>query len=177
MTLQTIAHYTFPASIRDIGTGIYHLAKKDATEEQCQKMVTGAIRVATAVLTALTAIAAIALLPAPLGELTALVVLIPMRFLDLETGTLLLGTIGIASGLASCASGIVHLARGLFAEGAWNLFAEGAWNLFAGTLFTGASWFVTRIPKDISFGFRGLFADKIDGLGDDWGSKLYEKTL
>ncbi len=169
MTLQTIAHYTFPASIRDIGTGIYHLAKKDATEEQCQKMVTGAIRVATAVLTALTAIAAIALLPAPLGELTALVVLIPMRFLDLETGTLLLGTIGIASGLASCASGIVHLARGLF--------AEGAWNLFAGTLFTGASWFVTRIPKDISFGFRGLFADKIDGLGDDWGSKLYEKTL
>ena len=179
MSLQSIAHYVVPASICDIGSGINHLAKKDATEEQCQKLVAGAIRVSIFALTVLAAIAAIVILPAPIVEFTAHVVCIPIYFLDKETGILLWGTIGPVN----CVLGIVQLAKGLFAKGASDLLAGTSLTVasllatMVTKIETEAAKFATEVPKDTSFRFPGVFADKIDGLGVDWGSKLYEKTL
>ena len=63
MNLQTIGHHVFPASFRDIGTGVYHLAKGNATEAQCRKLGAGALRVSVAALAAIAIIASFALLP------------------------------------------------------------------------------------------------------------------
>lgn len=137
MDLQTIAHYTFPASARDIGTGVYHLAKGNATEEQCQKLVAGAIRVTIAALAAISLVAASVLLPPPLNLLGSLIIVIP---LDAETATLLRGTTGIVSGLRECALGISAIAQGIH---------SGPPKLLLGTLETGFYWLITRMPRDI----------------------------
>ncbi|CCB90935.1 putative uncharacterized protein [Waddlia chondrophila 2032/99] len=165
MDLQTIAHYTFPASARDIGTGVYHLAKGNATEEQCQKLVAGAIRVTIAALAAISLVAASVLLPSPLNLLGSLIIVIPLRIVDAETATLLSGTTGIVSGLRECALGISAIAQGIH---------SGPPKLLLGTLKTGFSWFITRMPRDIQIS-RGLFAEDIDDFAKSWGSQLYLK--
>lgn len=165
MTIQSIAHHVVPASIRDIGTGIYHLAKKDATEEQCQKLVAGAIRVAAAAAIVLTTIAANALLPVPLGFLVSIVVIIPTRFMDMETWGLVVGGNLIASGLGSVAMGIGMLARGIF--------AEGSFELIFGTAITGLGWLATRLPRDITVSGSEILKEKIDDFAYDWGLRLY----
>lgn len=166
MTIQSIAHHVVPASLRDVGTGLYHLAKKDATEEQCQKLVTGAIRVTVAVQLALLTIAATALLPPPLGLIISAIIIIVPRFLDTETSTLALGGQMIGLGLASVATGVSLLARGLF--------GEAALELIIGSARTGLGWLATRMPKDIKVSGFDVLKERIDDLGDEWGSQLHQ---
>lgn len=169
MTLQSIAHHVVPASLRDIGTGVYHLAKRDATEEHCQKLVTGAIRVALAASTALAVIAATALLPEGLGFFVGFVINLGSYCSDTETSFLTVGSLMTVTGMSG-----VALSANLIAQ---KLFVPGVIGLIFGSAITGGGWFVTRIPKDIEFdsGFDVL-KDKIDNLGDDWGSQLHHSV-
>lgn len=166
MTLQAIAHDIIPASMRDIGKGIYHLAKGDAREDECQKLIAGAIRVSTAALTIITMIAVTPLIPPLLSLITVTVINTSLYIFDRETSTLLAGTLCAASGLSTCATGVSLVSRGFF---------EGAADLLFGSLNIGIGWFLSRVPRDITIGHKGLLADKIDNFSCDWGSRLHRK--
>ena len=42
-------------------------------------------------------------------------------------------------------------------------------DLLCGAFVTGASWLVTRVPRDIEYSFKGLLAEDIDNWASNWG--------
>jgi hypothetical protein len=161
-----VAHTLIPASLRDIGTGAFHLINRDASQEDCTKLTAGAIRVAGVAATIL-AISAIALVfPPSVAQIGIVLVVGAVYVIDTETFSLFGGSAIATLGLFCLASSVSLVTKGLF--------ASGATSGIIGALMTASGWYMTRFPRDISLNHSpNLLSDKIDDLSESLGTDLY----
>ncbi len=152
MSLSSVAHAIFPAAFRDIGSGLYHLAKRDATEKQCQKLVSATLRVITAAAIALAALSSLYYVNSEiLGTLSILAINITAYILDPETCYLAKAATLTTMGVCSLALAINLAVHSFYGIGA----IVGA----IGSAFIGFGYCASRYPRD-----QSLFTSKETGV-------------
>jgi hypothetical protein len=110
--IDKITRFIIPIPLYDVGAGIYHIFKKDVTQEQCEKIVLGAVRIAAVAAIILTG-AVLAIYSANLVGLALCGAIWISYFLDQQTGTFLLSSLSMSMGILGLVAIISNIAKGI----------------------------------------------------------------
>lgn len=141
MNLSSVAHAVFPAALRDIGSGLYHIAKRDANDEQYQKLTSATLRVTAAAAVALALLASMWLVDnTVLSLVSGFAIITTSLALDPETCFL-------ASAASTTINGVILLAVGVNLA-VHSLYGAGAlWGVL-GVGFISIGHRFSRLPRD-----------------------------
>jgi hypothetical protein len=159
--IDKITRFIIPTPLYDVGAGIYHIFKKDVTQEQCEKIVSGAVRIAAVAAIILTGAVLVISGSADLIGLALCGALGVSYFLDQQTYVFLLTSLSMSMGTLGLGVIISNIAKGIF---------ENLGLLIMGQLlFTGGSGLMNLLMYEEG----GLFGKEINERCKIWSIDLY----